>query len=392
MDVGHLHGGTVADCPAGVNGGAPGPKLPLLTESRFLDDTPLTVLERQESSRPVTLTSVGSWFFHMPRFKALCVLAFLLGGLLSLLGLMDYSKGWLTRTSLADALEPPSPLALGSLDWNPAGYAGHPSLKPFVDLVQKHCPGEKSFATVVCLSDLLAERFPHGLPSVELFSAGFDPVATMNNHLAGAPGHCVSRSGILTAALLAVGIPARMVQLVPSYLDRNDRRSGHNALEVWDKRMGWVFFDPTYGGTLQTAAGEQSAAALLAARGQFVWRQLGKIPAAVGHEVLDGQDAYDGNPTPRFNGHLVYPEPWLYTRVGTKQAPGPFNGAFLVVGVPSLRLALGHWLVLGSVAATCLAMLVTVVSMARSYLQLRRAVPRPVSLPVGQGRLDDAAE
>jgi hypothetical protein len=309
---------------------------------------------------------------------------------LGLLGSMDYSKAWMTRTSLSEALQPQPPWRLAGLDWNPDAYAGNPKLEPLQQMVRQHCPDRSSLETAVCLSNLLAARFPHGNPKHELFDRNFDPVATLQSHLAGAPGHCVTRSGILAAALLSVGIPARMLQLIPSFQHRQDRRSGHNAIEVWDPHVGWIFFDPTFGGTVKTKSGEQSAAALLAAGGGLSWMQLSAVPATVGTEPLDGQRAYAGNPTPRFHGNLIYPEPWLYTRVGRKQAPGPFTGSFVVVGPPSLRLAVGHQLLLGMIVVTALLGLLCFVGLIRTLLASRRPQPRGPALLASDA--DDAAE
>jgi hypothetical protein len=304
---------------------------------------------------------------------------------LEVLGLkgMPYSTGWLLRTSLARALQPTMPLALGSLNWDAAPYQGAPALEPFRRVVEEHCAGQSPLETTICLSDLLAERFPHGEPEVELFDAHFDPVATMNHHLAGRPGHCVSRSGILATALLSVGIPARLVQMAPSFKVRNDPRGGHNAIEVWDHRTGWIFFDPTSGGSIKTPAGEQSAAALLAAGGGVIWLQLGKVPASP-RQPLDGRITYAGNPTPRFSGNLVYPEPWLYTRTGVRLAPGPFRATFMVVGPPSLQLALGHWLIHGAIVATALSALGVFVQVVLSLLPRTR-----LGLRENQGRALD---
>jgi hypothetical protein len=156
---------------------------------------------------------------------------------------------------------------------------------------------------------------------------------------------------------------------------------------VWDDHVFFFFFDPTFGGTAKTPAGEQSAAALLASHSAIRWTQLGAVPASTG-EPLDPQSAYDGVPTPRFNGHLVYPEPWLYTRVGRKLAPGPFNGLFVVVGPPSLRLAVGHWLLLGAIVATSLAALAYGIAL---LLRLAEPARARQNIVVPQG-VDDAAE
>lgn len=90
------------------------------------------------------------------------------------------------------------------------------------------------------------------------------------------------------------------------------------------------------------------------ARQAPVWIQLHTLSVNT-TPVAPGVGPYGSG---MFNGHLIYPEPRLYTGVGEKKAPTPFNGQVTVVGGRSLRLALGHWLLEGSIAVTALALLV----------------------------------
>jgi hypothetical protein len=262
---------------------------------------------------------------------------------------LDYSKGWLERVGLIEALNPQERLSLGNLRWDPAPYVGSPQLATFAAMVHEHCPNMDALPTTRCLSDFLASRFPHGSPSRQIFDENFVPAEVLQRHLQGEPGHCVSRSGIMAAALLASGVPARIVQL----LSNTRRDQGHNALEVFDPSVGWVFFDPSFGGELQTSTGGRSAAALLSAGGQFRWIQSAKVAP-----LSDWQRFYAGPRAAMFKGHVVYPEPWLYTRVGSKTAPPPFQARYLVVGPPSWRLAFGRKFLLAAILSTFAALLV----------------------------------
>ena len=299
---------------------------------------------------------------------ALALIAALFCGQATLLAKLDYAKAWFERLDFGEAIDPrgpQGPLALGTLHWDPRFYVGQPALAPFAALARSECPGSEPLKTAICLSNVMAIRFPHGRPSHELFDANFDPARALTRHLNGEPGHCVSRSGILATALLASGIPARVVQLYPP---SGHVQEGHNAIEVYDPAQGgWIFFDPTYGGRLESQTGARSAAGLVVAAGALRWIPLA-MPASYPPQPFDGAVTFSGAPTPRFSGHIVYPEPWLYTRVGKKQAPAIFSGTFLSVGPRSLRLAWGHWLLDGSIAVTGLAFLaVLVVAITRRH-------------------------
>jgi hypothetical protein len=296
------------------------------------------------------------------------VLAVALGLELLVLEKLDYSKGWLERIDLSEAEHPTHPLALGNLSWDPGFFVGNPELAPFAQMVREHCPRLGPIETARCLSDLLAERFPHGDPSQELFDRGFSPAADLQRHLEGQPGHCVTRSGIIATALLASGISARMVQLLPPA----GVAGGHNSIEVFDPNAGWIYFDPSFGGELESSHGGRSAAALLAASGRPHWLQSGKTPAVVAGKALDWRDIYAGTAPPILAGHLVYPEPWLYTRVGARTAPAPFRARFLVVGPRSWRLSFGRKFILAGLLMTATALFVVSAKVALSFRRARR--------------------
>ena len=269
--------------------------------------------------------------FARKRLLLLVGLGLLLVCEVALLGRLQYSRALLDRISVEEASRTTDPLALGPLRWDPRLYAGQPRMAPFAALTRKHCPDRTPLETARCLGAFMATKFQHGMPSTELFEAHFDPVEVLNRHLAGAPGHCVSRSAILATALLASGMPARMVQLVGQ---PPGRLVGHNAIEVYDPAAGWVFFDPTFGGEVVATPGAVRAIPLFATAVSLQWVPSAPVPGTVGGETLDGGAQYTGA-GPVFTGHVVYPEPWLYTRVGPKLAPAPFQARFLVVGPAS---------------------------------------------------------
>jgi len=205
---------------------------------------------------------------------------------------------------------------IGGILWDLRTFAREPRLEPFRALLKERCPDLVGLNAAVCLSDLFAATFPHGMPTDDSFDRAYDPVKDLDAHLRGAPGNCVTRSALISTALLASGIPARQVQYIAAGW-------GHTAMEVWDGAR-WVFFDPTFGTVFSDKGGTlPAAAAVLRAEGALV--QLAKSPS----QTLV-------NPLRRAaRATLRYPEPWLYTRVGERYAAWPFRsrneevGAFL---------------------------------------------------------------
>jgi hypothetical protein len=228
-----------------------------------------------------------------------------------------------------------NPLLLAGLDWTPAPYLAAPELQPIRATVDQQCPDSRGYSLAVCLSDLFARRFPHGEPSREFFDRRYDPVAAFHSHLAGESGHCVSRSGMLALALLATGTPARVVQI----LGRDGAR-GHNVAEIWDAGR-WRVLDPSFAGRLESADGSTSAIDMMSAPFPH-WRQS---PARVKVAGVNQAEALREYEEDRLRGALiVYPEPWLYTRVGQPAASWPFHGRFIVVGSRTLQVGLGQLL------------------------------------------------
>jgi hypothetical protein len=266
---------------------------------------------------------------------------------------LHYSKAWFTSVSLAEARAPRDPLRLGGLRWDVAPYVNAPSLAPMRALVRARCPGLTAVGTASCLSDLFAERFPHAPPRREFFEAGYSPASDLAAHLEGEPGHCVTRSGLLAATLLAAGFPARVVQLVPP-----QQEGGHNVAEVWDPASGWVFVDPTYGLLLDGARDQVSAAAALSAPWSAHLRVNAAVRPVARTRPNEAQALYWGGGN-LLGGNVVYPDPWLYTRVGRKAAPTPFQGRFVIVGPRTLAVGIGQPLLHAGIALGLLALAVS---------------------------------
>jgi hypothetical protein len=272
-------------------------------------------------------------------------------GLVQVLALwrQGYSQAWFTGAGLSEARTPRDPMELGGLRWDPAPYTSATSLAPLRAFVRARCPGLGAVGTGNCLSDLFGQAFRHGAPPVEFFAPGYAPAAALAEHLGGAPGHCVTRSGLIAAALLASGFPARVVQFLP------ETGNGHNVVEAWEPASGWTLIDPTYRLQVTGAAG-LSAAAALAEPQVAQWR----VNAAVRPVMnLRDQPVAEAIAIGRHlaTGRIIYLDPWLYTRVGHKAAPPPFQARFVLVGGRTLDLGLGQPLLQAGILL-CLAGLV----------------------------------
>lgn len=275
------------------------------------------------------------------------------GGLSQLIALraMPYTSSYL----VLDRASTSSPVQdgrfwIGDRQVRVADYVEAASLAPFrhglADACRQH-PRPLEFA--LCVSDRMAALFAHGEPRTEFVAPTFDPAEDLVDHLSGRDGHCVTRAGIGATTLLANGMAARAVQLItPSGL-------GHNVMEVWDDRHGWLVIDPTYGDVAYLKPGGR----------QRVIERVIKAPSGANDIFLARSDA--------FQGKLIYPEPWLYTRVGTRWAPQPFRGLYAASGTASLRFVVGHWaLIVGFFLSLLSASLV---------LLLRRPAPALTRVP-----------
>ncbi|MDP1822364.1 MAG: transglutaminase-like domain-containing protein [Archangium sp.] len=230
---------------------------------------------------------------------------------------LDYSTSLISRGTLEEANSAPhGGMQIGDVRWDLTTYQTAPSLQAFRDSFSARCGSLRGVSGARCVTTLLLEASPHGPTSREFVDADFDPATAIRAHLAGASGNCTARSAMAATALLSLGIPARVVQMLPL------TGRGHNVLEVWDETIGWVLFDPLYDSSYLVNGTYASAATLADATGGVTWRR-----------------AHDGAPDPNtFAGSTIqFPEPWLYTRVGERCAWWPFRGCFVQVGPEQFR-------------------------------------------------------
>lgn len=249
---------------------------------------------------------------------------------------LPYSKASLGSVSLSAALNPADPLVLDRLAWHPGIYQRAGSLQPIRDEVGKRCPAVSGFALATCLSNLFAARFANGHPTREFFARRHDPAGVFRAHLAGESGHCVTRSGMLALALLATGTPARVVQILGK-----DGGAGHNVVEVWEPTSGWRILDPSFAGLPESADGRSDAVSLT--QPPFPrWRPEPTLTPVPGVDQREALKTYAEN---HLRGAtVIYPDPWLYTRVGSPEASWPFHGRFVIVGARSFPLGWGQLL------------------------------------------------
>lgn len=218
-------------------------------------------------------------------------------------------------------LAPQSQFRDGELFLDLEAYRSSPQLEEFRTFFRQNCGSKKGTEAALALANRLRISSEFGPDRDEFLMPTHDPAANLKTVLGGATSHCVSRSALVVTSLLSMGIPARVVQLVP-----NDGK-GHNVAEVWaDGR--WILVDPSYGGLIATTRGPCSAAEALLT--PYAVTFISIVPPASRAQPPLQHYAEHG---PRFfKDRIVYPEPWLYTRVGRRVAPWPFRGRFTIVG------------------------------------------------------------
>ncbi len=245
--------------------------------------------------------------------------------MLLLLRALPYSSVRLASVEPSQATAQPTPdFALAPLRWPVTALAADPALEPFRQAMRASCGEARGLAAAACVTAVLSERTPAGNPASEYVSVDFDPVSHFERHMAGAPGHCLTRSAILATELLSVGIPARVVQLLPA------QGKGHTVVEVWDEALGWTVVDPSTGGYV-TAGGRGSGAELLADPSRLEWKAFGSTSAS---ESAERRRYFQH----LLSGNLLYPEPWLYLRRGEHVAPWPYRGQYARIGPTILKL------------------------------------------------------
>ncbi len=251
-------------------------------------------------------------------------------GQLFVLRELPYSTARLSGVAMEAMKEVPSPnFAAGDISWRVSEFATSPDLEPFRRSFESTCQGLQPVQAALCVSDRMASQFPHGDPPSEFVDAVFDPLTHLQIHSQGRSGHCVTRSSIMAAELLAVGIPARLVQLSPL-----DGSGGHNLVEVYQEDLGWVMVDPTYGGLVGDASGPKSVLEMVGRPDAVRWFQRGMMPEPFQLTTAEIEELY----RPLLRAAVVYPEPWLYLREGRKVAHWPYRGAYVHTGPGAFKL------------------------------------------------------
>jgi hypothetical protein len=240
-----------------------------------------------------------------------------------------YATSHLVRVPEEDTVPAPTPdFYVGDIAWHVRTYATDPELEPFRAYYRANSRGASGLLAARRLSDSMAEQFPFGPQQDDFHSRAYDPVESLRVHSEGAPGHCIARAGLLSTTMLAAGIPARIVQFVPP------RGKGHNVVEVWDEKHGWVLWDPLHGGRLEGSAGPVSAVTAARSPSDVKWVQVGVSAAPDDDPVrLYFRPSYG-----YLHGAVIYPEPWLYLRAGPREAPWPFRASFAYTGPQLWRI------------------------------------------------------
>jgi len=249
---------------------------------------------------------------------------------LSLLGVLKALPCSTTLIEQVDpkqvATRPTLNFRLGSAEWDVASYALSPELEPFRSYFQAHCRGMSGKEAATALSEQLAAVSPWGTPVSHYTDVRFDPVEHFRVHTGGAPSFCGTRSAIITTSLLSVGIPARLV-----HLTKGDGVTGHAVLEVWDARSGWVLVDVSAHNMVTCGDRDASAMDILVNPGECTV-DLGRLE--VGSQVASSlKEFYGSFKSSRIS--LMYPEPWVYLRMGRRSSFWPFRSMFVHTGPTS---------------------------------------------------------
>lgn len=243
---------------------------------------------------------------------------------------MPIATGYLESVSV-DALEakPTPDFNIGPVRWPVSELAAAPELEPFRVAFQESCAGRRGVEAATCVSSLLARRVRYARPSIEFLHPSYVPAEALDRHLNKSDGaECVNRSALAASLLLSSGVPARVLQLLPP------NREGHTIFEVWDEAAGWVAVDPSLGAVLHErsgAAGYAGISEALKRPGEVIFVD---VPGAKSPEHKGSIELrYGGTPAYFTEADVRYPEPWLYLRVGKKQAPWPFRASWARAGV-----------------------------------------------------------
>lgn len=248
----------------------------------------------------------------------------LIAGQLLSLWLLPYSTSELNYFSAEQITEKeilPTPnFQLGDIQWNVETYRSAPELENFRQYFQQHCNGLQGIKAAVCLSNNFINVIPFGEPEKDFFNNSYSPSKALEQHLKGESGHCVTYSGLTATALLSVGIPATVVQIIPH------QKEGHTIINLWDAQAGWTLFDPLNGGLISN--GKRYVSGIEAVRSNSALHRERAEPQIDNNGYL--KEYYIGDSP--FDGVVIYPEPYFYTRVGEKQALPFYRGKFVVFG------------------------------------------------------------
>ena len=245
---------------------------------------------------------------------------------------LDYSTSYVSWLNVkpGDKMGKPTPdFSLGGFKWEVKKYETAKSLATLRNYFREKCGQKKGIEAASCVSLDLIEIIPKGTPKREIFNSNYSPERAFEKHLEGEQGYCTNYAGISAAMLLSAGVPARFLQI-----RANDGIGGHNIIEIWDRKYGWVLFDPFNNGLI-----EKDGKPLSAVEAHFA-EKVDRVDAEE-PGVRRGHlpDYYDKEN--RLRSALVYPEPWLYTRVGSKYMP-LVRGSFVGFGEGYFKYSLAQ--------------------------------------------------
>jgi hypothetical protein len=108
---------------------------------------------------------------------------------------------------------------------------------------------------------------------------------------------------------------------------------GHTLVEVWDDALRWVVVDPSSYGYMVTRGAPAAAVDLLANSETVDLRRFSSVAPS----------ASETGATRHYlkrllTGSLLYPEPWLYLRLGPRVGPWPTRGQYVRAGAAHLTL------------------------------------------------------
>ncbi len=279
---------------------------------------------------------------------------------LAVMKALPYASFLMVDTDVGIAVSDPSHgFSIGPLRWDVEKFSSAPELAPFRRYFFETCKGKTGAHAAMCLSRAFDHAFPAGRPQHEFLERRFDPAADFEAHLLGQPGHCVNRCAMLATSLLSVGIPARVVSFSP-----RSGRGGHTLVEVWTG-ADWTAVDPTELGLVGSFRPNSA-------------RELRMTPGVLRLFTREGrlrQGSYLLSDSVA-RGEVVYPEPWLYTRIGPRFSFWPFRGKFVQAGMYNWRFSTPLLLCRVAFVISALACLYFLVGLLFTKSRVRAAEPK----------------